>query len=176
MQRKLMIARHGLVHPEADIESIRTSKDMFVSGTTHIINGTSAFVCDINPSEVMYLQHAHGDCQMAVNASAYSVPVESAQECTSGKTTAIFEVSGSYENAGETIVLVGSIPELGNWTPTQAIPMTVANPGPGAPTFTARVDVDEGSGFEYKYIMRESDGSETWECCETRVRGGGTAV
>lgn len=148
----------------------RTKQEIVANGTTHITNGTSAFNCDINPSEVKYVQHAHGDCNMASNASAYSIPIESAEACTSGEATAIFEVTGSFENGGESILLVGSIPELGSWTPSKAIPLSVINPeSSGVPTFGGRIAISEGTEFEFKYIMRQEDGSETWECCENRV-------
>jgi hypothetical protein len=116
----------------------------------------------------MYQQHAHGDCNMASNGSM-SVQVET-EACTSSDAMTIFEVSGSYEEAGEEIVLVGSIPELGNWTPSKAVSMSVTNPkSAGAPTFIARLEIAQGTRFEYKYIMRQANSDETWECCENRV-------
>jgi hypothetical protein len=131
-------------------------------------NSTSSLSCSINGQEVMYQQHAHGDCNMASNGSV-SVQVE-AEACTSRDATTIFEVSGSFEESGEEIVLVGSIPELGNWTPSKAVSMSVTNPqSAGAPTFGARLEIAESTSFEYKYIMRQADLDETWECCENRV-------
>lgn len=117
----------------------------------------------------MYQQHAHGDCNMASNGSV-SLQVE-AGACNSRDATTIFEVSGSFDKSGEEIVLVGSIPELGNWSPTEAVAMSVTNPqSAGAPTFGARLEIAEGTSFEYKYIMQQGDGSDkTWECCENRV-------
>ncbi|KAI4731906.1 starch-binding domain-like protein [Aureobasidium sp. EXF-10728] len=146
-----------------------TKKEMFATAKTHMSNSTSSLSCEINPQEVMYQQHAHGDCNMASNGSV-SLEVE-AEACTSRDATAIFEVTGSFDNGPEDIVLVGSIPELGNWSPTQAVSMSVTNPqSAGVPTFGARIPIAEGTRFEYKYIMREADGSgATWECCENRV-------
>lgn len=145
-------------------------QEIVANGTIHITNSTSAFNCNINPNEVMYIQHAHGDCSMAANASAFSIPITSAEACTSGKATAIFEVTGDFESSGGDILLVGSIPELGSWTPSKAIPLSVINPeSSGVPTFGGRIDVPVGTDFEFKYIMREADGSETWECCENRA-------
>ncbi|THY48899.1 starch-binding domain-like protein [Aureobasidium pullulans] len=171
-------------------------QEITANGTTHISNSTSWFNCKINPIEVMYLQHAQGDCNMASNASAYSIPVESAEACTSGKATTMFEVSGSFENAGESILLIGSIPELGGWDTSKAIALSNLDAeSAGAPSFGGRFDIAEGTTFEYKYIMQEADGSRSWECCENReftvpadsacseqsvdvgwFRGGGTAV
>ncbi|KAH0309285.1 starch-binding domain-like protein, partial [Aureobasidium melanogenum] len=146
-----------------------TNQEIFATAKTHMSNSTSTLSCDINPEEVMYQQHAHGDCNMASNGSVV-LQVE-AEACNSRDATTIFEVSGSFDNSGEEIVLVGSIPELGNWSPTQAVSMSVTNPqSAGAPTFGARLEIAEGTSFEYKYIMQESDGSgKTWECCENRV-------
>lgn len=117
----------------------------------------------------MYEQHAHGDCDMASNGNV-SLQVE-AEACNSRDVTTIFEVSGSFDNSGETIVLVGNLAELGNWSPTDAVSMSVTNPqSAGAPTFGARLEIAEGTSFEYKYIMQQADGSgKTWECCENRV-------
>ncbi|KAI4841883.1 starch-binding domain-like protein [Aureobasidium sp. EXF-8846] len=143
-------------------------QEIFATATTHMSNSTSLLSCSINGQEVMYQQHAQGDCNMASNGSV-SVQVE-AEACTSSNATTIFEVSGSYEESGEEIVLIGSIPELGNWTPSKAVSMTVTNPeSAGAPTFGARLEIGEGTRFEYKYIMRQGDSDETWECCENRV-------
>ena len=106
---------------------------------------------------------------MASNASAYSIPVESAEACTSGKATTIFEVSGSFENVGESILLIGSIPELGGWDTSKAIALSNLDAeSAGAPSFGGRFDIAEGTTFEYKYIMQEADGSRSWECCENR--------
>ena len=121
----------------------------------------------------MYIVHAHGDCSMSSNASAFSIPVTSAAiipECTSDNTTATFEVTGDITTEQEVLV-VGSIPELGNWTPSQAIALSSGNNdgSVSSPTFSGSIEMPVGTYFEYKYIMRNVDGSEAWECCENRV-------
>lgn len=71
---------------------------------------------------------------------------------------------------GQSVLVVGSIPELGSWDPSKAVPMQqfVDSSAPWA-AFTAAVEIPAGTGFEYKYLLQDTDGGETWECCENRV-------
>lgn len=38
-----------------------------------------------------------------------------------------------------------------------------------APTWSTSLEIAAGTYFEWKYLLRELNGSETWECCENRV-------
>ncbi|KAI0635064.1 glycoside hydrolase [Trametes polyzona] len=60
---------------------------------------------------------------------------------------------------GENIFLVGSIPQLGNWSPANAIALSSAN----YPTWTVSVSIPAGTTFQYKFIRKETDGSIVWE-------------
>lgn len=140
------------------------------SGTLQITNTTSAYTCTINPEEVQYEQHAQGDCSIPSDGTAFSIPITtstSSAVCT-GNITTSFE-SALNTTYGQNILLIGSIPELGNWDPSDAIMMTGHYNGPDAwPTFTASVDIPAGTSFEYKYIFQDTDGTETWEAGENR--------
>ncbi|WP_217575765.1 carbohydrate-binding module family 20 domain-containing protein [Streptomyces sp. GbtcB7] len=60
---------------------------------------------------------------------------------------------------GENVFLAGSLPQLGNWAPADAIPLSSA----GYPTWSAAVDLPANTAFEYKYIVKDSAGKVTWE-------------
>jgi glucoamylase len=60
---------------------------------------------------------------------------------------------------GQNVYLVGSIPALGNWNTNAAIPLSSA----GYPVWSAGVTLPASTYFEYKYIVKNPDGSITWE-------------
>lgn len=64
---------------------------------------------------------------------------------------------------GETIVLVGSITELKNWSPPDGIPLDASHYTTENPVWTVTVKVPADTIFEYKYIRKSADGSIMWE-------------
>jgi len=68
-----------------------------------------------------------------------------------------------YENAtttfGENIFVVGSVPQLGNWDTSNAIPLDPTY----YPVWAATVYLPPNTAFQYKFIRIESDGSVVWE-------------
>ncbi|KAK7013737.1 putative glycoside hydrolase [Favolaschia claudopus] len=60
---------------------------------------------------------------------------------------------------GENIFIVGSIPELGNWDPASALPLSAAS----YPVWTITVNIPSNTAFQYKFIRKETDGSVMWE-------------
>lgn len=135
-----------------------------------ITNATSRYTCQINPKEVQYTQHAHGDCSIPANASAFSIPVTSSSLATScgDDDTVRTTFNLLYELIDDLdFLLIGSISELGLWDPSQAILMGRT----GVATWIATVDIPAGTDFEYKYLSRSNNGSnvEAWECCENRI-------
>ncbi|KAH8996008.1 glycoside hydrolase [Lactarius akahatsu] len=68
-----------------------------------------------------------------------------------------------YENAtttyGDNIFVVGSVPQLGNWDPSNAIPLDPSN----YPVWAATVYLPPNTAFQYKFIRKESNGNVVWE-------------
>jgi len=60
---------------------------------------------------------------------------------------------------GENIFVVGSLPQLGNWDPSNAIPLNPVN----YPVWGATVYLPPNTPFEYKFIRKESNGAIVWE-------------
>ncbi|KAG5644769.1 hypothetical protein DXG03_007677 [Asterophora parasitica] len=59
---------------------------------------------------------------------------------------------------GENIYLTGSIDQLKNWSPDNALPLSAA----GYPTWSITLDVPANTNFEYKFI-RKNNGVVNWE-------------
>ncbi|EKM53320.1 glycoside hydrolase family 13 protein [Phanerochaete carnosa HHB-10118-sp] len=60
---------------------------------------------------------------------------------------------------GENIFLVGSVPQLGSWSPDSALPLSSS----GYPTWTVSASLPPNTAFEYKFIRKETNGTVVWE-------------
>jgi len=60
---------------------------------------------------------------------------------------------------GENIFVVGSVPQLGNWDPSSAIPLDPVH----YPVWGATAYLPPNTTFRYKFIRKGSDGSVAWE-------------
>ncbi len=72
-----------------------------------------------------------------------------------GQVAETFTVSGAPSG---NVYLVGSIAELGSWNTANAIAMTQSGS-----SWTTTVNLPVSTAIEYKYIIKASDGSVTWE-------------
>lgn len=77
----------------------------------------------------------------------------------------IFHVNAET-NFGETIHVVGSIPELGNWDTDKC---TEAMLCPDYPEWFLHVSVPANTTFSFKFIKKDAAGNVTWESNENRV-------
>ncbi|KAL1302982.1 hypothetical protein AAFC00_003299 [Neodothiora populina] len=148
-----------------------TGTAMTATTTTHVTNTTSAYACDITASEVEYVQHAHGDCSMAANASVVTVPAADVVPATACTKNVNATFMAAYPTKwGQTILLTGSLPQLGSWNAKKAIKMKGSSPSPPPawPIFTAYVDIEPGVDFEYRYIFVNTTGKRTEEYGDNR--------
>jgi len=60
---------------------------------------------------------------------------------------------------GENIFVVGSVPQLGNWDPSNAIPLDPVH----YPVWGATVYLPPNTVFQYKFIRKEKNGNIVWE-------------
>lgn len=60
---------------------------------------------------------------------------------------------------GTNVYVVGSIPSLGSWNASDAIPLSSAS----YPTWGRLVIVPKNTSFTYKYVKKDSSGTVTWE-------------
>ncbi|WP_335991820.1 carbohydrate-binding module family 20 domain-containing protein [Glycomyces sp. MUSA5-2] len=68
-------------------------------------------------------------------------------------------------SVGDEVYIVGSIPQLGNWTPIASAHLS----GTGYPYWKGTVSVPAGTTFQYKYVIVRSNGSLTWESIGNRT-------
>ncbi|KAL4919494.1 Six-hairpin glycosidase-like protein [Aspergillus aurantiobrunneus] len=70
---------------------------------------------------------------------------------------------------GQSILLAGSVSQLGGWDVSSAVPLSADRYTSSNNLWYVTVTLPVGTSFEYKYIRRESDGSIAWESGANRV-------
>lgn len=70
---------------------------------------------------------------------------------------------------GESILLTGSVPELGNWNTSQAVPLSASQYTSTAPTWSCSVNMPLGTSFQYKFVKIGLDGTLSWEADPNRL-------
>ncbi|KAF2217437.1 carbohydrate-binding module family 20 protein [Cercospora zeae-maydis SCOH1-5] len=64
---------------------------------------------------------------------------------------------------GESIHVVGSIAQLGDWDPSNGLSLNASQYTAERPLWSGTVSLPAGTSFSYKYIKIGTDGSLTWE-------------
>ncbi|GAA2144115.1 carbohydrate-binding module family 20 domain-containing protein [Glycomyces algeriensis] len=72
-------------------------------------------------------------------------------------------VSGT--SVGDEVYVVGSIPQLGNWTAISSAHLS----GASYPVWKGTISVPAGTTFQYKYVIVRSSGAYTWESIGNRT-------
>lgn len=83
--------------------------------------------------------------------------------CTSATSVAVtFDelVTTSY---GQSVLLVGSISQLGTWSPSSGVAMSASSYTSSNPLWSVTVTLPAGTSFQYKYVVQNTDGSYNWE-------------
>ncbi|THW64366.1 alpha-amylase [Aureobasidium pullulans] len=64
---------------------------------------------------------------------------------------------------GQSVKLVGSIPQLGAWNAANGIVLSSAGYTAGNPVWSGTINLPAGTSFSYKFVKVNSDGSFDWE-------------
>jgi hypothetical protein len=65
---------------------------------------------------------------------------------------------------GDGVFLVGSIPELGSWSPSNGVPLSASQYTTSNPLWSVTVNLAPGTSIEYKFVkVNGTDGTTTWE-------------
>ncbi|KAF2835713.1 carbohydrate-binding module family 20 protein [Patellaria atrata CBS 101060] len=64
---------------------------------------------------------------------------------------------------GENVFVVGSLTQLGNWSPEAAVPLSAERYTSNDPLWFAAVSLPAETSFEYKYIKKTANGQVVWE-------------
>ncbi|MFI7211451.1 carbohydrate-binding module family 20 domain-containing protein [Micromonospora maritima] len=67
--------------------------------------------------------------------------------------------------AGQDVYVVGSVPELGSWSPANAVKLAAQGGG----SYRATVDLPRSSNLEYKFVKVATGGAVTWESGANRT-------
>lgn len=78
--------------------------------------------------------------------------------CTIAESVAVTLSEVATTSVGQTIKVVGSISELGNWDTGSALALSASNN-----SLSTTVTIAAGTTFEYKFIKVDSSGAVTWE-------------
>jgi hypothetical protein len=149
-----------------------TTQMILTSSPYHLSNTSStAYNCTIEPYDNGYQIHAGGRCGIT---APISLPVADASPaCTHAKTVSLsfpIEVRTEY---GDNIFVVGSIPELGNWDLSRAVPLNADEYTTTQPNHMVwnggNVEVAAGTTFEWKAVQRNADGSWLWDCGSNQI-------
>ena len=74
-------------------------------------------------------------------------------------------------NYGDTVYIVGSISQLGSWNTDNAIALSASGYTSSNPVWSGKISFAVGTSFQYKYFIKSSGGSITWESGNNRAYG-----
>ena len=112
-------------------------------------------------------------CSATSAQGTYTTPTATAPlpPCTTVSSVAITFNAVESTTFGETVLLAGSISQLGSWNMAKAVPLSAIDYRSEYPRWFVTVTLPAGTTFQYKFIKQESSGSITYE-----VRGFGVLV
>lgn len=84
-------------------------------------------------------------------------------KCTTATAVAVTFEEMVTTTWGESVYIVGSISQLGNWDTSSAVALSASQYTAANPIWTATITLPAGTSFEYKYVKIEADGSVVWE-------------
>ena len=104
-------------------------------------------------------------CSATSAQGTYTAPTATAPlpPCPTVTSVAVTFNVAEATNPGETVLVAGSISQLGTWAAGSAIALSANDYASGYPRWYVTVDIPAGTAFEYKYLKKEADDSFTWE-------------
>ncbi|MFI5837565.1 carbohydrate-binding module family 20 domain-containing protein [Micromonospora sp. NPDC051300] len=100
----------------------------------------------------------HVGARPGTNPSPTASPTASPTTNPADRVATTFTVSATPA-AGQDVYVVGSVPELGSWTPANGVRLTAQGGG----AYRATVDLPRATTVEYKFVKRTAAGAVTWE-------------
>lgn len=110
---------------------------------------------------------ATGPCTAATATfprSGQPSPTSTTGSCTATPTlTNVLFKETATTTYGENVFIAGSISQLGNWNPDNAVALSAQNYTSINNLWFVTVQLPAGQSFMYKYLRKETDGSVKWE-------------
>jgi alpha-amylase len=107
----------------------------------------------------------------AVTTSTSAVTYNNSWNVADAGATAVTFNESATTATGTDVYVVGSIPALGGWDPSAAIPPSSA----AYPTWRRAVIVPQSTSFQYKHIKKDAASNVTWESGSNRTYSTGAA-
>lgn len=104
-----------------------------------------------------------GDGTPPSTTSEAPSPTASDTPCESGGKVAVTFDQIVTTKVGQTVKIVGSIPELGNWDVGAAPALSADKYTEASHLWSYTVDISVGEAFEYKFVNVGGSGDVTWE-------------
>lgn len=92
--------------------------------------------------------------------SSHNVPPQSCGATCTSKVEFNVRVTTT---PGQQVLVVGELSGLGSWDPTNAKALSSAKYTNNDPLWAASIDLPAATTFDYKYIIKNDDGSVAWE-------------
>ncbi|WP_063830702.1 carbohydrate-binding module family 20 domain-containing protein [Kitasatospora phosalacinea] len=86
--------------------------------------------------------------------------------CSPAPVTAVFRATATTAY-GQGLYLAGNLAELGGWDPAKAVPLTTDSGS--YPAWTADLQLPSDTPVEYKYLIKDPDGTVVWEDGDNRT-------
>lgn len=104
-------------------------------------------------------------CSATSAQGSYAPPTATAPlpPCTTVSSVAVTFNVAENTTFGETILLAGSISQLGSWNTTNAIPLSATDYQSEYPRWYVTVSLPAGTTLQYKFVKEESSGGTTYE-------------
>jgi len=122
-----------------------SASEGFCSGTVFWVGSDGNMSVTINPRQAIAI-HA--------GARGVGVPIRKSAE----QVSVLFYVT-AVTTPGEDIYVAGSVPQLGNWDPSNAIRLDPTN----YPVWAATAYLPPNTPFKYKFFRKKFDGHIEWE-------------
>lgn len=143
-----------------------TSKAIRLSSSGHPIWSGEVSVPINTPFTYKYIKKdSSGNVTWESNANRSATTVTSAitlnnswNVANADATDVTFEETATTD-WGTDVYVVGSLPSLGSWNTSDAIPLSSAS----YPTWSRLVIVPRSTSFAYKYVKKDGSGNVTWE-------------
>ncbi|KAF2709020.1 carbohydrate-binding module family 20 protein, partial [Pleomassaria siparia CBS 279.74] len=138
--------------------------DIAISGSASSLPSTTAA-----PSTTLSTNVSTSTTTLSTQVSS-STTTPAATSCATPAAEVIVTFNERVVTAvGQTIKIVGSVPELGNWDTGAATELSAATYTDASPIWTGSVILTAGASVEYKFIRVESSGDITYESGANRA-------
>ncbi|GAA3752672.1 carbohydrate-binding module family 20 domain-containing protein [Micromonospora maritima] len=128
-------------------------------GTVTVSGGRATVTVPANDAVAI-----HVGARPGTNPSPTASPTTSPTGNPTDRVATTFTVAATPA-AGQDVYVVGSVPELGSWSPANAVRLAAQGDG----SYRATVDLPRSSTVEYKFVKMTTGGAVTWESGANRT-------